>query len=197
MPASRNAHHKPAMQDPPLLTALTADVRFAKLWLLVRLYVGGAWLVDGWHRMHDPSWSGDGLALRLAWERALQSESEPFQHSPFRLDRTGIQFMLDHGWYRWMADVIAIGETVIGILLLLGLFTGFAALVGTLLTASLAVAGGVVTSPLLLILSIPLIAAWKVAGWLGLDRWVLPLLGAPWQHSLVFRDRELRVRSSP
>src|SRR5215212_9922392 len=42
-------------------------------------------------------------------------------------------------------------------------------------------AGSASTNGWLGMLSIFLILAWKVAGWYGLDRWLLPLLGTPWQ----------------
>jgi thiosulfate dehydrogenase [quinone] large subunit len=29
--------------------------------------------------------------------------------------------------------------------------------------------------------------AWKTAGWLGFDRWLLPLLGVPWQPGRLFQ----------
>jgi thiosulfate dehydrogenase (quinone) large subunit len=32
------------------------------------------------------------------------------------------------------------------------------------------------------LLALPLILGWKVAGWYGLDRWLLPLLGTPWHR---------------
>ena len=35
-------------------------------------------------------------------------------------------------------------------------------------------------NPLLLMLGIFLVLAWKVAGWYGLDRYLLPLVGTPW-----------------
>jgi thiosulfate dehydrogenase (quinone) large subunit len=41
---------------------------------------------------------------------------------------------------------------------------------------------------LLFTLSILLILAWKTAGWWGLDRWLLPLLGTPWKPGRVFQD---------
>jgi thiosulfate dehydrogenase [quinone] large subunit len=47
-------------------------------------------------------------------------------------------------------------------------------------------AGTVSTNPLLLIPSIFLILAWRNAGWLGLDRFALPLVGTPWQSGAVF-----------
>ena len=41
-------------------------------------------------------------------------------------------------------------------------------------------AGSASTNGLLLMLAVLLVLAWKVAGWWGLDRWLLPLLGTPW-----------------
>jgi thiosulfate dehydrogenase (quinone) large subunit len=41
---------------------------------------------------------------------------------------------------------------------------------------------------LLFTLSILLILAWKTAGWWGLDRWLLPMLGTPWKPGRVFLD---------
>jgi hypothetical protein len=43
------------------------------------------------------------------------------------------------------------------------------------------------------VLTILLILAWKTAGWYGLDRWLLPLIGTPWQPGEVLR----RTRQSP
>jgi len=41
-------------------------------------------------------------------------------------------------------------------------------------------AGTVSTNPLLFVLATWLVLAWRVAGWWGLDRWLLPRLGTPW-----------------
>jgi len=43
-------------------------------------------------------------------------------------------------------------------------------------------AGSASTNGLLLALAILIVLAWKVAGWWGLDRWLLPLLGTPWHR---------------
>jgi thiosulfate dehydrogenase [quinone] large subunit len=48
-------------------------------------------------------------------------------------------------------------------------------------------AGLVITNPVLLLLAILLVLAWKTAGWWGLDRWALKLLGTPWRPGVVFR----------
>ena len=91
--------------------------------------------------------------------------------------------MLNHGWYEWFAKVIAVGELLIGIGLVLGALTGIAAFAGALLNMSFMLAGTVSTNPVLFTLSILLILAWRVAGLIGLDRWLLPALGVPWRSS--------------
>jgi hypothetical protein len=40
-------------------------------------------------------------------------------------------------------------------------------------------AGGASTNPVLLLLGFLLVLAWKTAGYIGLDRWLLPLFGLP------------------
>ena len=44
-------------------------------------------------------------------------------------------------------------------------------------------------TPILFIIATWLVLAWKVAGWWGLDRWILPLLGTPWRPGVVFKSR--------
>jgi thiosulfate dehydrogenase [quinone] large subunit len=41
----------------------------------------------------------------------------------------------------------------------------------------------------LIILGTLLVLAWRNAGWIGLDRWLLPMIGTPWQPGGVFRER--------
>jgi len=47
-------------------------------------------------------------------------------------------------------------------------------------------AGAASTNPVLFTLSILLILAWKVAGYYGADRYLLPALGTPWKPGKVF-----------
>jgi thiosulfate dehydrogenase [quinone] large subunit len=48
------------------------------------------------------------------------------------------------------------------------------------MNANYLLAGTGSSNPLLFILGTWLVLAWRVAGWWGLDRWLLPLLGTPW-----------------
>jgi thiosulfate dehydrogenase [quinone] large subunit len=47
---------------------------------------------------------------------------------------------------------------------------------------SFLLAGTVSTNPLLFCMGILLILAWKNAGYLGLDRFLLPAFGTPWRQ---------------
>jgi thiosulfate dehydrogenase (quinone) large subunit len=76
---------------------------------------------------------------------------------------------------------ITVGEILVGVGLIVGCLTGIAAFFGGLMSINYLFAGTVSSNPLLFILAIGLVLAWRVAGWYGLDRWVLPYLGTPWQ----------------
>jgi thiosulfate dehydrogenase [quinone] large subunit len=55
-------------------------------------------------------------------------------------------------------------------------------------------AGSASTNGLLLVIAIGLMVAWKVSGWIGLDRWLLPLLGTPWQPGTLFSGHAHHAR---
>jgi thiosulfate dehydrogenase [quinone] large subunit len=98
--------------------------------------------------------------------------------------------MIDAQAYTWFSKLVYIGEIVIGVALILGLFTGIAAFLGGFMNWNFMMAGSASTNPVLFTLSILLILAWKTAGWWGLDRFVLPALGTPWQPGKVFQGKK-------
>ena len=42
-----------------------------------------------------------------------------------------------------------------------------------------------------------LILAWRIAGYYGVDRWLLPLLGTPWTGSLAREEQEQAQPKQP
>jgi thiosulfate dehydrogenase [quinone] large subunit len=76
----------------------------------------------------------------------------------------------------WIAKVVTISELVIGALLILGLFTGLAALAGLVLNVIYMFSGSAGVNPAYAIVAVFLILAWRNAGWLGLDRFALPMI---------------------
>jgi thiosulfate dehydrogenase [quinone] large subunit len=77
----------------------------------------------------------------------------------------------------------------VGIALILGALTGIAAFFGIIMNANYLLAGTVSSNPILIILGTLLVLAWRNAGWIGLDRWLLPMIVTPWQPGGVFRER--------
>jgi thiosulfate dehydrogenase [quinone] large subunit len=80
--------------------------------------------------------------------------------------------------------IITFGELLVGLGLILGALTGIAAFFGLVMNINYLFAGSISTNPILGIGALLLILAWRVAGTLGLDRYLLPLLGTPWTGSL-------------
>jgi len=72
--------------------------------------------------------------------------------------------------------MIAWGEVIVGAALILGLFVGLAAFFGSFMNLNFLLAGTVSVNPIMITLGVFLILAWRVAGYWGLDRFVLPLV---------------------
>ena len=92
--------------------------------------------------------------------------------------------------YGWVGPLVSIAELVIGILLIIGLFTGIAAFAGASMNFCYIFAGTAGVNPLFIIISLFLIMAWRVADWYGVDRFVLPSLGTPWQPGPIFGRKQ-------
>ena len=173
--------------DPPFARSLFGDVRWSWLWLIARLYLGYVWLNSGIGKTQNPAWiSGD--ALRGFWERAVLIPDAPARPAiTFEWYRAFLQAMLDAGAYTWFAKLVMVGELLIGLALVLGMFTGIAAFFGGFMNWNFMMAGTASANPVLFVISMFLILAWKTAGWWGLDRWLLPALGTPWQAGKWFK----------
>ncbi len=133
-----------------------------------------------------------GDAVRGFWTGAIAIPEEGRPAISFDWYRSFLTTLLDMEAYRWMAPMIAYGEVIIGVALILGLFTGIAAFFGAMLNFNFMLAGTASTNPVLFALSVGLMLAWKVAGYIGLDYFLLPKLGTPWRS----RPAEDNSRSS-
>jgi thiosulfate dehydrogenase [quinone] large subunit len=178
-------HEAGAITDSPIARFLFSDTRLAWLWLPLRVWLGWSWLQSGWGKIQNPAWIDNGSALQSFWSRAVVLEPKPV--ISFDWYRDFIDMMLATGAYTWFAKVIVFGELTIGILLILGAFTGLAAFGGGLLNWSFVMAGTASTNALLFAMATWLVLAWKTASWIGLDRWLLQALGTPWRPGFMVR----------
>jgi len=165
----------------PLIKWLTNDVRAGWVWLALRVWLGWQWVSAAEHKISDPKWTQTGEALKGFWLSAVKVAPDTGKGAiTFDWYRNFLQFMLDAQAYTWFAKLVAYGELFIGIALILGLFTGIAAFFGGFMNWNFMMAGSASTNPMLFVIAVALILAWKVAGYVGADFYVLRWLGTPW-----------------
>jgi thiosulfate dehydrogenase [quinone] large subunit len=176
---------------PPAARFIFQHTQAGWFWLVVRLWVGWQWLEAGGRKLNNPAWmDGSGRAIRGFWEKALATTPEGEPVITFDWYRGFIQLLVDTHAESWFSQLIVAGELAVAVGLILGACTGLAAAGGLLMSESYMLAGTAAISPLLALLEILLIVAWKNAGYLGVDRWLVPAL-TPWW------DGGMRSNSAP
>lgn len=181
------------VEDPPIAKLLFSDTRFAPVWTIIRILLGLAWLEAGWHKVTDPGWMQTGESLLGYWQRQVLIPEEGRPPISFDWYRSFIQGMIDGGSYVWFAKLVALGEILVGVGLIVGAFVGIAAFFAALMNWSYIMAGSASTNGLLLVGAIVLVLAWKTAGYYGADYYLLPRLGTPWRR----RANEGTVEQNP
>lgn len=174
-------------EGPSFTRVLFGTTRFAWLWAVIRVWLGYTWIESGLGKIGAEVWTGNGLVLKGFWERAVQIPQPPAR-PPIVYDwyRNFIQYLLDTQSYTWFAKLVAYGEILVGIGLVIGAFVGIAAFFGAFMNWNFMMAGTASTNPVMFSLALLLILAWKVAGYYGLDRALLPAIGTPWRPGKVF-----------
>jgi len=185
------------LQDPPVAQFLFSDTRLAAVWLVVRVLLGWGWLSSGLDKLGDPTWMQTGEALKGFWAKAVEVPASGRPPIAFDWYRNFLQGMLDNGSYVWFAKLVTIGELVVGLALILGMFVGVAAFLGAFLNWNYIMAGSASSNGLFGLGAILLILAWKTAGYYGLDRWILPRIGMTWQQYGPRRVRTVRMDEVP
>lgn len=207
---SRAEHTPGQVNDPTFWQALTGNVWLSVLWLPLRFVLGINWLVAGYHKIFDAGWGRSGTVQRMVngemveVELARGASMKGFLAGAAGLDPATGEKLVDEdgvevagrtvfGWYEnfltwivqndhtsWFGPLVAWGETLVGLGILFGALLGIAAFFGTMMNMNFMLAGTVSSNPWMFGLTIFIILAWKTAGYLGLDRWLLPMLGTPW-----------------
>jgi thiosulfate dehydrogenase [quinone] large subunit len=171
--------------EPAISKFFLATIGAAGMWFVVRMNVGADWFVAGWEKITSPAWGTSGRAITGFVTAALA--------------KTGGQNPAVQGWYAWFLEnivrpnagffsfIVSWGELAVGLGVLLGALTGIAAGFGVLMNLNYLLAGTVSTNPILGTLGLFLVISWRVCGWLGVDRWLLPALGLPWKPGEWFQ----------
>ena len=164
---------------------LFSNTNFAWFWLIVRLYVGWEWFNAGWAKVINPLWTGSdaGGVLTGFIQGALAKTggAHPDVQGWYATFLQNVVLPHANGW----SVFVAYGELIVGIALVLGILTSIAAFFGLFMNLNFLLAGTVSINPVLFTLSVGIILAWKIAGFIGADRFLLPRLGTPWQRQVV------------
>lgn len=198
--ASTNIGRSTVVADPPIARFLFSDTRMAVVWLLVRVYVGWAWLEAGWEKVINTSptgnYIGDGAGILAFWKRIVVVPETGRAAISYDWYRSFIQWLIDIEAQGVMGRVIAFGETAVGLGLIFGAFVGIAAVGGAFMNMNFMLAGSASTNPILFLLGMLLALAWKTSGFIGLDRYLLPALGTPWRAPRAERQTVVPVPTS-
>ncbi len=201
--ALRGANPRAASQipEPPLARFLFADRRMAWFWLIVRVYAGYAWFAAGFEKLTGTSIDfGTFGKQSTPWVFTTHTGAAITGFAKGAIAQSTGQHANVQGWYAsflqtfvlphpvFWSYLITFGELAVGLGLILGVLTGIAAFFGVFMNLNYVLAGAVSTNPILGFLGLFLILAWRVAGYYGADRYLLPLLGTPWTGSLVTHD---------
>ena len=148
------------------------------IWLVARLWLGYEWLNVGYQKPGAENagfWNNGGAAVKGYATAGITGSA------------TG-KGGASYGWWAsflhnfvvpnatWIAKLIALSEFAIGLLLIVGLFTGAAALAGVGLNLIYMFSGTAGVNPAYALVGVFLILAWRNAGYLGLDRYALPMV---------------------
>lgn len=140
----------------------------AGVWAFIRVYLGFTWLTAGLGKVTSgfdasgflqgaiASGAGENPAISGWWATFLETVALPNAEL--------------------FSFIVMWGEILVGIALILGIFTNFAALMGITMNFSFLFSGTVSTNPQMVILTTFILVAGYNAGRYGLDRWVLPYL---------------------
>jgi thiosulfate dehydrogenase (quinone) large subunit len=169
------------VEGPAFTRYLFGNTRAGLFWLPIRIFIGFEWLTAGWEKLTGSGWVDGGSALLGYWQRAVAIPAAPARPPvTFEWYRGFLQFLIDNHAQGWFAWIVTFGEIAVGLGVLLGVLTGIAAFFGATMNMSYMLAGSASSNPIMFAFAVGLMLAWRVAGYYGVDRYLLPMLGVPW-----------------
>lgn len=150
---------------------------FSFLWTLLRVWLGYKWLTSGIEKLKSPAWVGSeaGVAIEGFFQGSIAKSVGEYATVP--------------GWYAVFIEkfalpyskiftyLIPIGETLVGISLILGALTVIGLVAGGLMNFNFLLAGAGGVNTMMYTVTILLLVVGSAAYYIGLDRiFIFPIL---------------------
>ena len=168
------------LETPSFINNIFSDKRFSILWLVVRVWLGYQWIEASLHKLSSPDWMVTGNALKGFWTGAIQVPAEGRPPIAYDWYRSFLEVMLNAQAYTWFAKVVAISELLFGIALIAGIFVGATAFFSGFMNWNFIMAGSASVNGVFFALAVLLVLAWKIAGYIGADYFLLPRVADLW-----------------
>ena len=173
------------VQEPSFVTKLLSHPLAAWLWLPIRVWLGWQWVKAGYEKVINPAWLQTGAGLKGFLIGAVTANAAGKTPVYYAWYGNFLKMLVSSGSYVWMAKLVSIGELLVGVALILGIFTGFAAFFAGFMNFNYLMAGAVSVNPVFLVLAVTLLLAWKVSGYIGVDYFLVPHVGAIWSDRMA------------
>lgn len=151
------------------------------VWLFVRLVLGIEWARGGLEKIGEPGWTaapvGKAVAGFLNGAIAKSTQGQ-YPEVPHWFHTLAQDVFLPNA--EPLAYLVAFGELLVGIGLIVGGLTRIAGLFGVAMNLMFLWSGTSATNPPLLVLGLAVVLVGNDAGAYGLDRWLLPWLRLLW-----------------
>ncbi|RXJ01658.1 DoxX family protein [Anaerobacillus alkaliphilus] len=144
----------------------------------LRVYLGWKWLTGGWGKITGEPFSAAGYLNNAVANPVVSHGEVVYPNYVSFLEKFAIP----------SADIfsfmVAWGEFLVGLGLILGVLTTYAAFFGVVMNFSFMFAGTISTNPWMILIAFFILAAGYNAGRFGGDRWVMPYL-----KGLIFKNK--------
>ncbi|GAE36584.1 DoxX family protein [Halalkalibacter akibai] len=157
----------------------------AAVWMFLRVYLGWTWLTIGWGKVTGDFHAGGYLQGSVA-NPVLRGEELVYPNYVAFLE----SFAIPNA--DLFSVLVAWGEVLVGLGLILGVFTSAASFFGVVMNMSFLFAGTVSTNPWMIMISMFILVAGANAGRYGGDRWVLPYV-----KNLLFKAKHKTFSNEP
>lgn len=170
------------------MNALNQSKHIGIIWLIARLWLGYEWLMAGIEKTFGEGsavWVGDkaGVAVTGFLKGAIGKSALAPGFDPVKTPHPAVQT-----WYAELVQnvflpnatlfsyLVAYGEGLVGLALILGIFTQFSALMGVLMNLAYLFAGTTSTNPQLLVVGLTIVLIGGAAvGYYGIDYFLRPI----------------------